>query len=96
MRRSPFYDALKQQGAVHGSKNGWERPLWFAPAGVEPVDQLGFVEPGWKRYSVEEHRAVRERAGLIDQSSFAKFELAGPGALAAIQWLAVSHLDRPT
>jgi sarcosine dehydrogenase len=95
LRRSPFYDALKQQGAVYGSKNGWERPLWFAPAGVEPVDQLGFVNPGWKRYSAEEHRAVRERAGLIDQSSFSKFELSGTGALEAIQHLAVSNMDKP-
>ena len=95
LRRSPFYDALKRQGAVYGSKNGWERPLWFAPAGVEPVDQLGFVNPGWKRYSVEEHKAVRERAGLIDQSSFSKFELSGTGALEAIQHLAVSNMDKP-
>ncbi|MHA1528298.1 MAG: GcvT family protein [Alphaproteobacteria bacterium] len=95
LRRSPFYDALKQQGAVYGSKNGWERPLWFAPAGVEPVDQLGFVDPGWKRHSAQEHKAVRERAGLIDQSSFSKFELIGPGALAAIQHLAVSNMDKP-
>jgi len=95
LRRSPFYDRLKQQGAVYGSKNGWERPLWFAPAGVAPVDQLGFVDPGWKRYSAQEHRAVRERAGLIDQSSFSKFELTGPGALAAIQHLAVSNMDKP-
>ena len=95
LRRSPFYETLKQQGAVYGSKNGWERPLWFAPEGVEPVDQLGFTDPGWKRYSAEEHRAMRERAGLIDQSSFAKFELIGPDALAAIQNLAVSNMDKP-
>jgi 4-methylaminobutanoate oxidase (formaldehyde-forming) len=95
LRRSPFYDALKQQGAVYGSKNGWERPLWFAPAGVEPVDQLSFVDPGWKRYAAEEHRAVREHAGLIDQSSFSKFELIGPGALEAIQYLVVSNMDKP-
>ncbi|MGR3717926.1 MAG: GcvT family protein [Thermohalobaculum sp.] len=95
LRRSPFYETLRQQGAVYGSKNGWERPLWFAPAGVEPVDQLAFVNPGWKRYSADEHKAVRERAGLIDQSSFSKFELMGPGALEAIQHLAVSNMDRP-
>ena len=37
--------SLKDKGAVYGSKNGWERPLWFAPAGVEPVDQLDFPQP---------------------------------------------------
>jgi sarcosine dehydrogenase len=95
LRRSPFYDALKRQGAVYGSKNGWERPLWFAPEGVEPVDQLAFIKPGWQRYSAEEHRAVRERAGLIDQTSFSKFELSGPDALAALQHLAVSNMDKP-
>jgi 4-methylaminobutanoate oxidase (formaldehyde-forming) len=95
LRRSPFHDALKAQGAVYGSKNGWERPLWFAPEGVAPVDQLGFIGPGWKRYSAEEHRAVRERAGLIDQTSFSKFELIGPGALAALQHLAVPNMDKP-
>jgi 4-methylaminobutanoate oxidase (formaldehyde-forming) len=95
LRRSPFYYALKSQGAVYGSKNGWERPLWFAPEGIEPVDQLAFIKPGWQRYSAEEHRAVRERAGLIDQTSFSKFELSGRGALAALQHLAVSNIDKP-
>ena len=31
-RRSPLYGALKDKGAVFGSKFGWERPNWFAPA----------------------------------------------------------------
>ncbi|MEZ5250786.1 MAG: hypothetical protein R2713_16730 [Ilumatobacteraceae bacterium] len=32
-------------------------------------------------------------AGLIDQTSFAKFEITGPGALAAVQWLSVADMD---
>ena len=47
LRLSPLYGRLKDAGAVYGSKNGWERPLWFAPEGVEPVDQLDFRDPGW-------------------------------------------------
>ena len=78
-----------------GSKNGWERPLWFAPEGVAPVDQLDFLNPGWKRHAEEEHHAAREAVVLIDQSSFSKFELIGPGALAALQQLAVSNMDKP-
>ena len=95
LRRSPFFDRLKREGAVFGAKNGWERPLWFAPEGVEAVDRPDFLAPGWKPFVEAEHRAVREGVALIDQSSFAKFELIGPGARAAMQRLAVSNMEKP-
>ncbi len=95
IRRSPLYEILKARGAVYGSKNGWERPNWFAPKGVGPVDKPGFTGQNWKPYVAEEHRAVREGVALIDQSSFSKLELRGPGALAAMQRLAVSNMDKP-
>ena len=95
IRRSPLYELLKAKGAVYGSKNGWERPNWFAPRGVAPLDKPAFEHPNWEPHVAAEHRAVREGVALIDQSSFAKFELRGPGALAALQRLAVSNLDKP-
>lgn len=95
LRLSPLHARLKEHGAVYGSKNGWERPLWFAPADVAPVDQLDFLNPGWHEYAGREHRATRENVVLIDQSSFSKFDLIGPGALDAIQRLAVSNMDKP-
>ncbi len=94
LRLSPLHDRLKAAGAVFGSKNGWERPLWFAPEGVDPIDQLDFLAPGWKKYSADEHRAVRERVALIDQTSFAKFEIIGPGALPLLQRICVSNMDK--
>jgi glycine cleavage system aminomethyltransferase T/glycine/D-amino acid oxidase-like deaminating enzyme len=95
LRLSPLHRRLADKGAVFGEKNGWERPLWFAPEGVAAVDQLGFLEPGWMRYCAAEQTAARTGVVLIDQSSFSKFELLGPGALDAIQRLAVSNMDRP-
>jgi 4-methylaminobutanoate oxidase (formaldehyde-forming) len=95
LRLSPLYERLKENGAVYGSRNGWERPLWFAPEGVPAVDQLDFLEPGWHKYAAEEHKAVRESVVLIDQTSFSKLELIGPGSLALLQRICVSNMDKP-
>ena len=42
VKRSPLHDTLAPQGAVFGSRGGWERPNWFAPAGVEAIDRPSF------------------------------------------------------
>ena len=94
-RRSPLYGALKAQGAVFGSKFGWERPNWFAPPGVAPEDRPSFDRPNWFAQVGEEHRAVRKRVAMIDVSSFSKFEISGPGAFRFLQWLAANDLDKP-
>ena len=94
-RRSPLYRTLKEKGAVFGTKFGWERPNWFAPPGTEPRDIYSYGRGNWFGPVGEECRAVRERVALIDQSSFAKFEMSGKGALATLQRLAVANLDRP-
>jgi len=95
IRRSPLYYPLKEKGAVYGSKAGWERPNWFAPAGVEPVDRPSFERPNWFEHVAAEHRAVRERVALIDQTSFSKFEVTGPRALETLQRLAAADMDKP-
>ncbi len=95
IRRSPLHDSLTDRGAVFGSRGGWERPNWFAPPGVEPIDRPSFTEPNWWPHVRAAHLAVRESVGLIDQTSFAKFEITGAGALAAVQWLSVADMDKP-
>ena len=95
VRRSPLHETLRNRGAVFGSRGGWERPNWFAPAGVDPTDAPSFTEPNWFRHVAAEHRAVRERVALVDQTSFAKFEISGSGALAAVQRLSVADMDKP-
>ncbi|HRX37390.1 MAG TPA: FAD-dependent oxidoreductase [Aestuariivirga sp.] len=93
LRRSPLHDRLIRAGAVMGSKMGWERPNWFAPEGVEPRDVPSFEgKPNWFGQVAEEHKAIRERAVVIDQTSFAKFEISGTGAEAAMQRIAANDL----
>ena len=95
VRRSPLHHVLESHGAVFGSRGGWERPNWFAPPGEVPADRPSFGRPNWFDAVGEAHRAVRNGVGLIDQTSFAKFEITGPGALQAVQWLSVADMDRP-
>ena len=95
-RRSPLYPLLQARNAVFGSRFGWERPNWFAPPSSEAVDRPSFESrPNWFAAVGDECRAARERAVLIDQSSFSKYEIAGPGALDALQRLAANDLDKP-
>jgi sarcosine dehydrogenase len=94
IRRSPLHETLRSRGAVFGSRGGWERPNWFGPPGTEVVDEPSFTKPNWFDPVGLEHKAVRERVALIDQTSFAKFEISGPGALAAVQWLSVANMDK--
>ena len=43
----------------------------------------------------DEHRLVRHKAGLFDQSSFAKYEVTGNDAAAALNWIAANNIDKP-
>jgi sarcosine dehydrogenase len=91
---SPLYERLKVHGAVFGSKLGWERPNWFAPKGVEPRDVYSMGRQNWFSAVGNEHRLVREAVGIFDQSSFAKYEVSGPGAAEALSWIAANTVDR--
>ena len=92
---SPLYDRLKTHNAVFGSKLGWERPNWFAPAGSEARDIYSMGRQNWFGPVGEEHRLVREQVGLFDQSSFAKYEVSGPDAAAALDWVAANSVAKP-
>jgi len=95
VRRSPLYYLLKEKGAVYGAKYGWERVNWFAPEGVAAKDERTFGIPNWFEHVANEHKAVRESVVLIDQSSFCKFKVEGPGALAFLNRLCANQIDKP-
>jgi 4-methylaminobutanoate oxidase (formaldehyde-forming) len=92
---SPLYERLKAHGSVFGSKLGWERPNWFAPEGVEPRDVYSMGRQNWFDAVGEEHRHVREKVGIFDQSSFAKYELSGRDALRALDWICANDVAKP-
>ncbi len=94
-RKSPLYETLLSQGACFGEKLGWERPNWFANATETPKDIYSFGRQNWFEAVGREHKACREAAVLFDQTSFAKFALKGPDALAALNWICANDVDKP-
>ncbi len=96
LRRSPLFEPLKAAGAVFGSRFGWERANWFTasdPAATETPSFEG--RPGWHGAVAAEVAAIRGGVALIDQTSFSKFELSGPGAGAALYRIAAADLSGP-
>ncbi|MEZ5924713.1 MAG: FAD-dependent oxidoreductase [Hyphomicrobiaceae bacterium] len=92
---SPLYERLRAERAVFGSKLGWERPNWFARREDETRDLYSMGRQNWFDAVGEEHRAVREAAGLFDQSSFAKFEFRGADSERALSFIAANDVTRP-
>lgn len=81
---TPVHDALEAEGAVFGSSFGLEYPLWFAPAGTAREDRYGYGRGNWFDAVGEECRSLRAAVGLLEISSFAKYQVSGEGAQA---WL---------
>ena len=104
VRLSPFYEREQALGAVFFETAGWERPHWYEsnePLLEEYGDRVGRREAEWdsRWWSPivnAEHLAMRDRAGMFDLSAFVVFDVAGPGALASVQRVAVRQLDVPT
>lgn len=96
-RISPLYDRLQAAGAVFGEKLGWERPNWFhdSSLGESPRDEYTYGRQNWFAAVGREHRACREAAVLIDQTSFAKYVLKGRDALAALDLICANDVHKP-
>jgi 4-methylaminobutanoate oxidase (formaldehyde-forming) len=103
LRVSPTYPRLQELGAEFGEKSGWERPNWFVsnvPPPYPPRQAAEGPSAHWARHHhspaiAAEHRATRERAGLFDETSFAKIQIIGGGALDFLQRMCDNDIDRP-
>jgi dimethylglycine dehydrogenase len=93
LKTTPVYDLLSAHGAQWGAAYGLEVPLWFAPEGVKD-------EFSWRRSTDFAHvagevRTVRERVGLMEISSFAKYRVTGEGAQAWLDRMLACQLPGP-
>ena len=97
LRVSPTNERLRELGAAWGEKAGWERANWFesnAPRGDESLRPRGWAGRLWSPAIGAEHVACREAAALFDETSFAKLEVAGPGAAEFLERLCDNRVAR--
>jgi dimethylglycine dehydrogenase len=90
LRTSAVHARLAARGAQFGQVFGWERARWYDPTGRG--ERFGFRRSNWWEPVREECRAVRERAGLMDLSAFAKFEVTGRDAAAFLDRVCANRL----
>jgi len=79
---------LASRGALFGTRMGWERPNVFAPA----LD-YAWGKPSWLAACAAEQTACRTDVAVFDQTSFSKYEVSGPSALTAVQWVCAADVD---
>lgn len=96
VRRTPFHEHLKAEGAVFGEIAGWERANWFADEGQEREYEYSWTRQNWFENSAREHQAVRENVGVYDMSSFGKLRVEGPDAEAFLNRVCGGDMSVPT
>ena len=90
LRTSTLYTQLARQGAQFSQVFGWERPRWYSPSGVG--ERFSWVRSNWWQPVREEALAVRERVGIMDLSTFAKYEVSGADAFEFLQRICANRV----
>lgn len=91
-KTTPLTERYKAKNAVMGAYYGWERPAWFAKAGMEPVEAHSFRRGNWFDSVAAECENVQNNVGVLDLSPFTKFEISGPAAHAWLESLAPNRI----
>ncbi len=94
-RRAPMHDRLAEAGACFGTSGGWEFPIWFAPAGVEPVVSYSWERTKSFEYTAAEHRAAREGVVLMDVTHMSKFLVQGADAERVLNRICANDVSVP-
>jgi dimethylglycine dehydrogenase len=92
LRTTPIYEQLQAQNAVFGEYCALEHPLWFAPQGSTPREQVSFRRSNAHPVVAQECHAVRTAVGLLEISNYGKFEVSGPGAAAWLSGIMANHV----
>ena len=94
LRTAPCYERLKKMGGVFGASFGWERANWFAPNGVEAIDDWSFRRSSYHEHVGAEIQNMSKNVGLLDLSGFAKCRISGSSAENFLNFLVANKISK--
>jgi dimethylglycine oxidase len=102
VRVSPFQQRLVEQGGYFFQSGGWEVAQWHA-ANTRLLEVYedripkrdSWSSQFWSPIQGAEHLAVRDGVGMFNLAALAIIEVAGPGALKYLNYVAANQVDRP-
>jgi len=103
VRLPPMIEHERALDAVLFEVAGWECPMWYASNaplvaayGERVTDRPAEWDARWWSPIISaEHLAMRDRAALVDLTTFAIFDVTGPGSLAYLEHLCVNRIESP-
>jgi len=75
IKTTPIYNKLKDQGAQFIDNYGWEKPKWFSDNNEK--ENYSYRRNNSFNYVKNECENVYNNVGLLDLSTFAKYEISG-------------------
>ena len=90
LRKSALNDRLQKEGAQFAQVFGWERARWYDRKGEG--EKYSFRRTNWFAAVREEALGVRQRVGLMDLSTFSKFDVTGPDAHAFLDRICANKI----
>lgn len=93
-RTSALFDRLRERGAFFNTRNGWERAGWFGNPGERPVEQYSLRRSNAFAAVAREVARVRNAVGILDMTSFSKYQVSGRDAAAMLDRLVANRLPQ--
>ena len=75
IKTTPIYNKLKEQGAQFIDNYGWEKPKWFS--NNNETENYSYKRNNSFNYVKKECENVQKNVGILDLSTFAKYEISG-------------------
>jgi len=92
IKKTPIYSKLKNSGAMYLDSFGWEKPTWFAKSGMK--EEYSFKRSNAFTYVQKECENVQNNVGVLDLSTFAKYEISGKDSETFLERLCANRIPK--